>query len=45
MQKKMELTQIVGIRLLKEDVKNLQEEARKKRMTLSGLIKQRIFVD
>lgn len=36
---------IVGIRMLPTDVKNLRIEARKKRTSLSGLIRQLIFKD
>ena len=36
-------TIIVGIRFTPQDVKDLKELARKKRLTLSGLIRERIF--
>jgi hypothetical protein len=36
---------IVGIRMTPADVKILKEEARKKRTSLSGLIREKIFRD
>lgn len=36
---------IVGIRMTSADVKTLKEEARKKRISLSGLIRGKIFKD
>ena len=38
-------TIIVGIRFTPQDVKDLKEQARKRRLSLSGLIRERIFQD
>lgn len=42
---KNESSIIVGFRLEPKDVKNLKLEAKKRRLTLSGLIRERIFKD
>jgi hypothetical protein len=34
---------IVGIRMMPEDVKALRAEAREKRTTMSGLIREKLF--
>jgi len=38
-----ENTVIVGIRMTPTDVKDLKQEAKKRRLTLSGLIRERVF--